>query len=553
MWLPRAMRGTVVVVAAAMCLAGCSAGVVPQAAESTANGTASGAASSTGPSTTTAPVTSGGNGKPVNGLDPSALKIMNQPAYRMGQWAISVRDLDSGQQIISLHADTLFEPGSVTKTYSVGAAWQQFGPNRTLVTPVKETGKVVGGTLRGNLIVVGVGDLTLGGRTKPDGSVDCTNLDHNDANSLPGATLTPEDPLTGLDRLAAQVKSAGINKVSGNVLVDNRLWQPYELENGPVTPLEINQNLIDITTRPGRSGQIATAVIRPQVAPWTVTSKVKSVAPGQPTSITVAAPREGPIVVSGTIAANSAPAVNVYAYKDPGKYARTAFIEALARNGVTVTANPVAENSASQLPSRASVAALPTVASLKSLPLAEDAKYTLKVSYNRGAETFVCLLAVQAGSTDCNDGIAREGQIWRKAGLNTASAVLNDGSGAPDNFITPNNQVQLQSIMAQRPDAARWKAGLPILGVDGSLALVQPNGPAKGKVFAKTGSVAGSDLFNGRILLQAKALGGYIDTKSGRHFAFAIIAANSVYSDIEGVFAANDDVGKVVAIIQQSY
>ena len=97
------------------------------------------------------------------------------------------------------------------------------------------------------------------------------------------------------------------------------------------------------------------------------------------------------------------------------------------------------------------------------------------------------------------------------------------------------------------------QATLPILGVDGSLALVEPNGPAKGKVFAKTGTLGAGDLFNNRLRLPTKALGGYIDTKNGRHFAFAIVASNSVFDDISGVFAANDDVGQVVAIIQQTH
>ncbi len=134
---------------------------------------------------------------------------MTKAPYVAGQWAISVRDVASGKQLISWNADKLFEPGSVVKTYSVGAAWQQFGPNSTVATPVKRTGRLAGGTLTGNLILVGSGDLTMDGRTKPDGTVDYTNLDHNDANAIPGATLTPEDPLTGLNRLAAQVKAAG--------------------------------------------------------------------------------------------------------------------------------------------------------------------------------------------------------------------------------------------------------------------------------------------------------------------------------------------------------
>ena len=54
---------------------------------------------------------------------------MNQPQYALGQWAIAVRDMDTGEQIVALNADTLFEPASVTKTYSTGAAWLEFGPD----------------------------------------------------------------------------------------------------------------------------------------------------------------------------------------------------------------------------------------------------------------------------------------------------------------------------------------------------------------------------------------------------------------------------------------
>jgi serine-type D-Ala-D-Ala carboxypeptidase/endopeptidase (penicillin-binding protein 4) len=44
-----------------------------------------------------------------------------------------------------------------------------------------------------------------------------------------------------------------------------------------------------------------------------------------------------------------------------------------------------------------------------------------------------------------------------------------------------------------------------------------------------------------------------MDAASGRRLAFAIVAANSVFTSIEGAFAANDDVGKVATIIQQSF
>lgn len=495
---------------------------------------------------------------PVPGLDPAALTVMNQPAYANGQWYISVRDLATGEQLIDLNKDQLVEPGSVVKTYSMGAGWLQFGPDHKVVTPVKRTGRVKNGTLEGDLVLVGEGDMTMDGRTKPDGSVDFTNLDHNDANDLPGATLTPENPLTGLNKLAQQVRQSGIKRVSGNVVVDDRLWETFQLKpNGPVTPIIINNNLIDYTTRPGKVGQTARIVQSPVVSPWTVTSRVRTIKAGGDTDIEVSSPRWGQVVLTGTIAADSGPVINTYAFPDPARFARTAFIEALGRAGVkTGHIDAIGPNPEGRLPSQRAVTALPAVAELPSLSLKEEATYVLKVSYNRGAQTMICLLAVQAGSRQCTAGLAKAAAIWKAAGLNTDDAVLIDGSGLTGNLITADNQVQLQTIMARRPDAAAWRSTLPILGVDGSLATVQTGTPSAGQVFAKTGTLAQGDFFNEkgiRYLFPAKALGGYIDAKSGRKLAFTIVAANSIFDTIEGAFAANDDVGKVAAIIQQSF
>jgi D-alanyl-D-alanine carboxypeptidase/D-alanyl-D-alanine-endopeptidase (penicillin-binding protein 4) len=490
----------------------------------------------------------------VPGLDPAALQVMNQPAYANGQWSISVRDLATGEPLISLNADQLVQPGSVVKTYSLGAAWLQWGPDHRIVTPVKRRGTVRRGRLNGDLILVGMGDITMGGRTKPDGSVDFTNLDHNDANPLPGATLTPEDPLAGLKDLARQVRASGVRSVAGDVVVDDRLFDRMAFgDNGPVTPIVVNQNLIDVTTTATTPGRKPRIVMSPRVAPWRVVNEVRTVPAGGRTRVIPSSPRHGEVVLSGTIAADADPVLKTWAFDDPARFARTAFIEALRGAGVKVRANATAPNPDRRLPAQRAVTALPSVANLRSLPLQQEATYVMKVSYNRGAQTQICLLAVAAGSTDCDDGMAKAAQIWRAAGLDTRGASLIDGSGLEGNLITPDNQVALQTIMSRRPDAAAWQATMPILGVDGSLAQVQPGGPATGKVFAKTGTLGGQDLFNERYLFPTKALGGYMDARSGRRLAFAIVAANATFSTIEGAFEANDDVGKVATIIQQSF
>jgi D-alanyl-D-alanine carboxypeptidase/D-alanyl-D-alanine-endopeptidase (penicillin-binding protein 4) len=491
----------------------------------------------------------------VPGLPDEALEVMNQPQFANGRWLISVEDLDTGETLIDLDGDKLAEPGSFVKTYSAGAAWVKWGPDHTITTPVKQSGTVTDGTLAGDLVLVGQGDLTMGGRTKPDGTVDFTNLDHNDANPLPGATLTPEDPLTGLDELAEQVAASGITAVSGDVVVDDRLFVG-ELDGKPVTPIVINQNLLDILVTPGAVGEPATMALTPAVAPWKLDNQVQTVASGEDAEIK--APKVLPddpdtIVVTGTIAADSDPVLRVYEFADPATFARTAFIEALARAGVTVTADPVKGNPEGSLADSAAVEALPTVAELESLPLAEEVTYVMKISYNRGAQTLICRLAADAGQTKCDAGMAVAEGIWAEAGLDTLGASLIDGSGLEGNLITPENAVQIQALMAERPDAEAWRDTLPILGVDGSLADVQADSPAAGKVFAKTGTLVGGDAFNGRVRLATKTLGGVMDTEEGRQLAFTIIVNQGFYAGIEGVFEANDDVGKVAALIQQAY
>jgi len=492
-----------------------------------------------------------------DGIPAAALAVMNEERYTNSRWQIYVEDLETGDVLVDYFGDAMAEPGSFVKTYSSAAAWLKFGSDSTLITPVKAIGEVNGGTLAGDLVLVGQGDLTMGGRTKPDGTVDITDLDHNDANPLPGATITPEDPLTGLNELAAQVKASGIDIVNGDVIVDDRLFAG-ELAGQPVTPININQNIIDVLITPGATaGDPATGELIPVVAPWNLTVDVETVEAGGKTQL--ADPvhsADGQLTVTGTIAADADPTLKVYVFDDPATFARTAFIEALQRAGVAVTADPLAGNPDGALPTEDAIEALPAVAELESLPLSEEVKYVMKISYNRGAQTLICRLAADSGSKDCDDGMAVAGDIWKDAGLDTTGAALIDGSGLPGNFVTAKNAAEVQRIMAERSDGDLWRETLPIMGVDGSLTTVQADSESAGKVFAKTGTLAAFDDFNTRFRIVTKTLGGVMDAESGRTLLFTVIMNNSFASPdtyIDSVFQANDDVGAIAGAIQQAF
>jgi D-alanyl-D-alanine carboxypeptidase/D-alanyl-D-alanine-endopeptidase (penicillin-binding protein 4) len=112
---------------------------------------------------------------------------------------------------------------------------------------------------------------------------------------------------------------------------------------------------------------------------------------------------------------------------------------------------------------------------------------------------------------------------------------------------------ELMQVFHSRPDYPAWQQALPIMGVDGSVAQVQKGSPAAGKVFAKTGTLGDQDLLNGRLRLATKALGGYIDSKSGRTLAIAIVVNQAMFDDIQGVFAANEDLGKIATALYEQY
>lgn len=491
----------------------------------------------------------------IPGLPDSAVTVMQSAPYAGSTWAVRVQDAQSGETLVDYNTAALLEPASVTKTYSVGSAWLKFGPDSKITTPVVRHGQVSGGTLAGDLILVAQGDILMGGQTGPDGQVVFTNMDHNDANLLPGATIADNDPLAGLDDLAAQVKAAGIDRVAGDVVVDDRLWVTQDLgeNDGPVSPIVINNNLIDVVATPGAVGERAKVRMRPEVAPWRVVNRVKTVAAGQDGAIAITSPEYGVIELTGTIAADADPQLKVEHFDDPPRFARTAFIEALQRAGVTVSANPAAPNPRRDLPARTRVAKLPEAAALEGLPLEENGTYILKVSYNRGAQTQVCLLAASVGSRDCDDGFPEMAKVLGAAGVDTLQVSLIDGSGLPGNFVTAASVAQLMQVFNARPDAARWQNALPIMGVDGSIATVQTGSPAAGKVYAKTGTLGGADLLNQRLRVETKALGGYIEAQSGRKLAIAIIVNQAMFGDLEGVFAANEDLGKIATSIYEAY
>ncbi|RKT08461.1 D-alanyl-D-alanine carboxypeptidase/D-alanyl-D-alanine-endopeptidase (penicillin-binding protein 4) [Streptomyces sp. 3211.6] len=488
-------------------------------------------------------------------LPPQIREIMGKPEYRHAQWGLLQTGPEGGPVVRGMFPEQFFIPGSTAKLFSVSGTWRTLGTDHRFVTPVYAVGQRSGGTLTGDLDLVAQGDLTLGGRTRPDGTVAYTDLDHTYANDFPGATLTPENPLAGIDELARQVRRSGITRVDGEVVVDSRLFAADPVLDPTPTPLIVNDNLVDLLTTPGdRPGADARLDWRPKVAPYEVTSAVKTVAAGKPTAVTVTADATGTrIRLSGTIAAGSAPLLRTSPVTDPAAFGRTALIEALGRAGVEVSAAATGANPAGRLPR--DYEGDPRVAAYTSPPYEQYARLILKVSHNLGANLGICLMAVTAGSAQCADGFPVLAAFLGRAGVDRGQVELMDGRGGnPADRATPRALVQMLAYWQRGPDARRFREALPILGVDGLLAANCRSCPARGKVFAKTGAAVGGDALGNGLAVGAITIAGYLDRGGGRFEPFyaGVNGASTPNTDPAGILSIGNDVALVAAALQET-
>ncbi len=461
-------------------------------------------------------------------LDP----LIQAPEFRHAHWGILVADLASGEVLYELDADKLLAPASTTKLFSVAAALTALGPDYRFETPLYARGSIsADGALDGDLILVASGDLTLGGRTDAEGRITFTNHDHTYADGTGPAELTEPDALAGLNELARQVAAAGIKRIHGAVLIDDRLFEAASSTgSGPqrLTPIMVNDNLIDIVVAPTEPGSLANVTWRPMSGAMAVEMQAKTVAKGFPSHVHVKSPERGRLIVHGTIAVGHSPLICVHEISEPAAFARDLLIEALGGAGVAVELRAPGGDAKTDLPPQDAYSSLNRVATLVSPPFSEEAKLILKVSHNLHASTLPLLLAARDGKRTLAEGLRLEGRQLESLGVDADTISFGGGAGGDRaDFVTPRATVQLLRLMAERPEFGAYLAALPVLGVDGTLAnAVVADSPARGKVQAKTGTLYWRDGLNGRFLLASKALAGYMTAASGRRLAISLMVNN---------------------------
>lgn len=474
-------------------------------------------------------------------------KIMQQNKYKHSTWGIYVRDTETDKTLIDLNSDKMFLPGSTTKLFSTAAWINAYGIDYRFKTPVYAVGTIEEDVLNGNLVLVGQGDLTFGGRQGGEDTLSYTKLDHILANLIPGAQITKEDPEYALLDLARQIYDAGIREVSGDVIIDDTLFETTERRGVVLSPVMINENLIDIVINPSIVGQPAAITWRPQVrGEYSIKNEVNTVVKGEPLSISVSADAiEKQIRVRGTIPEGERDVLRTFTVKNPKEFAKAVFIQALQEQGISIRHD--------QIPfQKSSLSELQPIATWTSPPLSEYVKLILKVSHNIGADLIPLLLASQKGKTRFDEGMLLLGHyVTRNAKISEDTFVFVDAAGGDENRLTPQAELHLLTHMRKQPPEIfkKYFDALPVQGVDGSLADFGNTTAGKGKIHAKTGTGVSFNAATNRFFLTTQTLAGYIEGKNGHLLEFMIAVNNATMPDTKDVFAIFEDQSKIASTI----
>lgn len=137
-------------------------------------------------------------------------------------------------------------------------------------------------------------------------------------------------------------------------------------------------------------------------------------------------------------------------------------------------------------------------------------------SINLFAEQLVCLIGYKlTGIGTTEEGLNQIEKYWNTK-FNWNGLFLKDGSGlSRSNGISAAHYCDLLKAMAATKNAQTFFSTLPVAGKSGTLTSLCKDQPGQGRIVAKSGTMN-----------RIKSYAGYINSKSGKKIAFAIIVTN---------------------------
>jgi serine-type D-Ala-D-Ala carboxypeptidase/endopeptidase (penicillin-binding protein 4) len=389
---------------------------------------------------------------------------------------------------LGLNPETPVNPASVMKLVTTRAALGLLGPQFRHQTRIATTGRLEAGVLRGDLFFQGGGD----------------------------PKLVVED----LDEIAKRLKSMGIERIEGNLVVDGTRFDEPEIDPGqfdgrPFSTYNVgphaamvNFKSVKVSVWP-EAGKRVRVMTEPRFRDQELLQKIQLIDGGcnkNRVSARMEQPTKGAepkLLVSGVIG-KQCNGVDFYvSVMDHARFAMTAFRAAWEATGgvmkVKLQTGITPENARTLVQWESPRPLIELVADINKLsnnPMTRQLFLTLSAGEGRPATRQESRLAVKA--------------YLASRGLVFPELVIDNGSGlSREERISAKSLARLLADGLIGPDAQAWVETLPAVGIEGTVRNRMRNSVLEGRAWLKTGT-----------LDDVRALAGYIRSAEGRWVVF---------------------------------
>jgi len=407
--------------------------------------------------------------------------------------AVHVRELGGGPRAeVGFHGERSMRPASNMKLVTTAAALVLLGPGWSFDTRFEAGGPLEDGVLRGDLVVRAGGDPLYD-------PLAAGSVDH---------LLAP---------VAEQLRARGLHTIAGDIVLDEGTFP--DPAPGPEWPdagqhwaeycalaggFSANRGALTATVRPGSAGGPARVTVEPRDHGLAQNLGVRTTDGGRLT-VAMHARRSG-VLVRGSIPASVPEWSDSMAHPDPVELFGSALSAALSRGGVLLEGRLRRERGA---PGGALLAQLSSDLVDQLSPINADSTNAV------ADQVFFATGNAVMGDGSRAGGAAATALALERLGVSTEGLVQVDGSGlSRANRVTAEQMTALlEAVLSGDPQSARaYLDSLAVAGETGTLHERMQDGPARGRVRAKTGFIDGTS-----------ALSGVARAASGRSFVFSIL------------------------------
>lgn len=416
----------------------------------------------------------------------------------------SLIDLDTGNEVAGFQSDQVVIPASILKLWTTGAALHYLGPDFRFKTEILHNGQIENGILKGDIILKGYGDPSLGSKYNQQ-----------------------EDLGKLLQIIISQIKQAGIQVVQGNIIGDGSFlktppespqWTWMDLGNyyaAGAWGLNFADNEYDLTFKQQILLESIPPItkIDPSFPGMTIINEVTSASASSGDNAYIyGAPYQLQRTVRGTIPVGKGMFSIKGSMPDPPKFAAHQIKKALEGAGISISGEALSHREVS--PQASHPTELKLIYEHKSPPLSQLITVINKRSNNTYAEAlFRYIGQLKEPGGDLYQS-AVEIESWIELlGTNSSNQYVVDGSGlSRHNGVTSLGMARSLYGMSKEGYFDAFYASLPIPGEVGTLRNTFTSMPALSSLKAKSGTLS-----------RVKSFAGYLNHSNGKRYAFVII------------------------------